>query len=244
MSVTESQFADDAALYTTSRSNMETMCNEFVSSASRWGLTVSIRKTKGLSVSGAVGRPGVVLHSGGTVDVVSDFTYLGGIVSDDGALDKEVSSRLAKAARVFGSLRKPILELRGLTIQMKRMVYKSIVLGTLLYGAETWAVKAEHLRKLNVVHRACIRSILGVSRARQRMDHLTSVELARRCNIESDIAEVLRQRRLRWRGYIARMDDSPLPKQVLFGELPSKRPRHGPRFRDVSAADLVDHGIT
>ena len=77
------------------------------------------------------------------------------------------------------------------------------------------------------------------------MDHLTSVELARRCNIESDIAEVLRQRRLRWLGHIARMDDSRLPKQVLFGELPSKRPRHGPKkpFWDVVAADLVDRGI-
>ena len=44
------------------------------------------------------------------MEVVPQFVYLGGIVSDDGSLDKEVSARLAKAARVFRCFRKPIFE--------------------------------------------------------------------------------------------------------------------------------------
>ena len=103
------------------------------------------------------------------MEVVPQFVYLGGIVSDDGSLDK-VSARLAKAALGFGCLRKPIFELQGLSTSTKRMVYKSVVLSTLFYGAETWAVKAEHLRKLNSFHRTCIRSIAGVSKARQWND--------------------------------------------------------------------------
>eukprot|EP00117_Sycon_ciliatum_P010672 scpid14558/ scgid12480/ len=36
------------------------------------------------------------------------------------------------------------------------------------------------------------------------------------------------------------------PKQLLFGELPAPRPRHGPkkRWRDVVSTDLADLGVT
>ena len=67
VSVTESQFADDAALYTTSRQSMEIISNKFVACASRWGLTVSTRKTKGLSVSSEIDRADMVLEGGGGV---------------------------------------------------------------------------------------------------------------------------------------------------------------------------------
>ena len=116
----------------------------------------------------------------------------------------------------------------------------------MFYGAETWAVKAEHLRKLNSFHRTCIRSIAGVSKARQWKDHITSENLAQSCGIEGDIAELLQQRRLRWLGHIARTDATRLPKQVLFGELRATRPRQGPekRFRDVPAADCAFLQVT
>ena len=46
--ITESQFADDVAIYSTTREAFERATSEFVHSASMWGLTVSIEKTKGL----------------------------------------------------------------------------------------------------------------------------------------------------------------------------------------------------
>ena len=46
--VTESQFADDAALYTTSREDFEIMTRSFIETAQDWGLTVSLEKIKGM----------------------------------------------------------------------------------------------------------------------------------------------------------------------------------------------------
>ena len=48
--LTESQHADDAAVYATSLDTFELTTRGFVRSASKWGLTVSIGKTKGLVV--------------------------------------------------------------------------------------------------------------------------------------------------------------------------------------------------
>ncbi len=45
--MTESQFADDVALYAGSRDCLEPVAMSFVGEVSKWGLTVSIEKTKG-----------------------------------------------------------------------------------------------------------------------------------------------------------------------------------------------------
>ena len=57
-SITESHIADDAALYTTSRPNLNAMTCEFVAGAELGGLTISMRKTKAMAVGpGSVDNP-------------------------------------------------------------------------------------------------------------------------------------------------------------------------------------------
>ena len=113
----------------------------------------------------------------------------------------------------------------------KRLVYKAIVLPTLFYGAETLPVKARQMNRLNLFHRSCVRSILGVSTSGQHSRHLTTADLAQRAGLPEDLGTLLREYRLRWLGHVARMDAARIPQQVLFGELKATRPRHGPRKR-------------
>ena len=73
-----------------------------------WGLTVSIRKTKAMTII-SPNPPGCLsLFPNVSAEVVNEFPYLGCVISDSGNLDKEVSSRLSKASRAFGSLLNPI----------------------------------------------------------------------------------------------------------------------------------------
>ena len=98
------------------------------------------------------------------MDVVQDFTYLGANISRDGQITSEVTRRIARAARVFGCLRVPVFKNKDLSLATKRAVYRAVVLAVLLYGAETWTMKAVHTRRLNSFHNRCIRTILGVTR--------------------------------------------------------------------------------
>ena len=70
----------------------------------------------------------------------------------------EVNSRIAEASRVFGSLRDCIYCIR-LTMGSKRMMYISVVLGVLLYGAETWAPTEDLVVKLDRFHQRCVHCI-------------------------------------------------------------------------------------
>ena len=68
------------------------------------------------------------------------------VISKDGDAMKDVKCRIAKASRAFGCLRGSIFNNPLLSIPTKRAVYRATVLSVLMYGAESWTLKAEHVR--------------------------------------------------------------------------------------------------
>ena len=154
---------------------------------------------------------------------------------------------ISKVARAFGCLQKSIFQNRHLSVETKRKVYKAAVLSVLLYGAETWTIKAGSVRRLSGFHNRCIRTIMGISRYQQQWkEHTSSRRLAAGFGMEETIADLLMHHRLRWLGHLARMEDHRMPKQLLFGEVTKKRPAHGAkrRWRDVVAADVKSVGVS
>ena len=177
---------------------------------------------------------------GGSLEVVKHFTYLGSNISRDGEVTVEIDCRIAKASRAFGCLKKPIFQDRNLSIATKRQVYRAVVLSVLLYGAETWVLKAQHVKCLNSFHNRCIRTILGVTRYQHWKERITSAHLASTFGMQQLISDFVMEQRLRWLGHLGRMGNDRLPKKVLFGELRGKRPCHRTkrRWRDVARSDM------
>ena len=96
------------------------------------------------------------------------------------------------------------------------------------------------MRRLQSFHNRYIRCILGVSHRLQWRDYITTEQLALEFGMIEGMDVLLALRRLRWLGHVGRMEADRLPKQILFGELLSTRPFHGPklRWRDVVLRDL------
>ena len=234
--ITESKFANDAALYAVTRPAVERVTVTFVATAAGWRLTVSLEKTKLMSM-GSPGDNVPIQLENGVIAAVDNFTYLGSNITNDGEVIIEVSVRLGKAARAFGCLRSSIFDNRGLSVMI---VYHAVVLSSLLYGSETWVVKSPSIRHLEVFHDHCIRVILGVSRNRQWKEPLTSKDLARWFGMDKNMADAISGHRCRWLGHLARMEDFKISKQLLFGELTKTPPRHGSkeRWRDLAVTDV------
>ena len=55
---------------------------------------------------------------------------------------------MSRAATIFGAMRRSVFSDKLLCLQTKRMVYQAIVLGDLLYAAETWPIKQSNLHSL------------------------------------------------------------------------------------------------
>ena len=143
MTVTELLFADDAAAVGTTRESIERAARTLSEVTSEWGLTMSMPKTKLL----IAGVPCVeedlqpINIRGETIKAVSDFRYLGAVVEAHGGIVKDVEDKVARTSRAFGALCRPVFRDDDLSLRTKRMVYRAVVLGVLLYGAETWANK-------------------------------------------------------------------------------------------------------
>jgi len=97
-------------------------------------LTVSLPKTKGLAMGAGIDGDDVAPLSieGGEIEMVSEFTYLGSCLCDDGEVTNEVTCRIANASGAFGSLREAIFVNRTFSVSTKRNVYKAVVLSILL----------------------------------------------------------------------------------------------------------------
>ena len=181
--VTESKFAEDTALYTTSHEGFETFASLFVAVAGLWGLTVSLVKSKTMVVGtrGDISLLSPIPVGDGFIDLLEDFQYLGSCISSDGELDKEVWYLANyKAARMFGCLHSSIFVNGSLSIATKRCVlhsYCCVYFG--VWGRNLCCqVKAFQVKRLQSFHNRCIRCILGVSCHLQWRDYITTEQLA------------------------------------------------------------------
>ena len=80
------------------------------------------------------------------VEVVEDFCYLGSYLSRTGNCDKECLIRIGKAASVFGRLVN-IWKSKNISLAVKIRLYESLVISTLLYGAESWPLSVTQMNK-------------------------------------------------------------------------------------------------
>ena len=162
------------------------------------------------------------MHRRKQLNAVEDFKYLGGIVSNDASIDKEINARIAKATSAFGRLTKRLWTNKGIRLNTKISVYKAAVITSLLYGCETLTLSMKQLKCLEKFHQTTLRKIAGI-----RWFHkVTNYEVLARCNIRS-LQSMIESAKLRWTGHVVRMRDDRIPKALLYGRLTAGVPSRG-----------------
>ena len=61
---------------------------------------------------------------GGEIKRVSQFRYLGSIISTDGHCHRDIKSRIYSASRTMGDLRRPVFTDSNLSLRVKRIVLR------------------------------------------------------------------------------------------------------------------------
>jgi hypothetical protein len=99
-----------------------------------------------------------------------------------------------------------LLYSRLLSENLKIRIYKTIILLVVLYGCETWSLKLREEHKLRVFENRVLRRIFGL-----KMDEVTgewrklrNEELRDLYSLPS-IIKIIKSRRMRWAGHVARM---------------------------------------
>ena len=93
---------------------------------------------------------------------------------------------------------------------MYQQQYKSVVVPTALYAADTWGMKADDKKRLDVMEMRCLRSMCGVT----RWDRLRNEEIRRRTGVLLELSKRAEQKGLRWFGHVERMDEGRTVKRI------------------------------
>ena len=126
------RFADDLVLFAQDIDTLQAMALELENTSSKAGLIINAKKT--VLISNAQGKCSLNLN-GEIVPLSEETTYLGQIVSFHDRLDKEISSRIAKAWKGFWSM-KAIYKTK-IPTKLKATLLESCTYPILTYGSQT-----------------------------------------------------------------------------------------------------------
>ena len=119
-----------------------------------------------------------------------------------------------------------------LSKNIKIKIYRTIILPVVLYGCETWSLTLREERRSRLSENRVLRRIFGSKR-----DEVTG-EWRKLHNEElndlycsHNIVWVIKSRRMRWAGHVARMGERRGVNRVLVGKPEEKRPLGRPRRR-------------
>ena len=130
------------------------------------------------------------------LEVVASFCYLGDMLSAGGGCEMAVTTHVKTAWKKFRELL-PVLTSRHLSYMTRGHVYSSCMLN----ASETWPLTKTNLLHLQRNDRAMIRQICSIKP--EDVARVRSSELLAKLQLE-DLGLILRERRLRWFGHVAR----------------------------------------
>jgi hypothetical protein len=108
---------------------------------------------------------------------------------------------------------------------LKIKIYRIIILPVVLYGCEAWSLTLREDRRLKVFEKRVLRRVFGPKRdeviGERRKLH--NEELNDLYSLP-DIVRVVKSRRMKWAGHVARMGDGRVVHMLLVGKPEGKRP--------------------
>jgi hypothetical protein len=132
-----------------------------------------------------------------------------------------------------------------LSKNFKIRIYKTVILPVVLYGCETWSLTLREEHRLRVFENRVLRKIFGPMRDEVTggWRKLYNGEL-RDLYSSPSIIRIIKSRRMRWAGHVARMGEKRNASGLLVGKPEGKRPLGSPRRRwvDNIKMDLLEIG--
>ena len=178
---------------------------------------------------------------GETMEIVTDFVFLGSIIIADSNWSHEITRPLLLGRKAMTNL-DSVLRSRNITLPTKVCMVKAMAFPVVRYGCESWTVKkAEHWRT-DAFELRCWRRLLRVPWTARRSNQSILKEISPEYSLEGLMLKL----KLQYFGCLMRRTDS-LEKPLMLGKIEGGRRRGQQRMRwldgimdsmDVSLSEL------
>ena len=140
---------------------------------------------------------------GETVEIVSDFIFLGSKITADGDCSHEIKRCLLLGRKVMTNL-DSILKSRDVTLPTKVHLVKVMVLPVVMYGCESWTVKKAECWRIDAFELWCWRRLLRVPWTTRR----SSQSILNEISPEYSLERLMQKLKLQYFGHLIRRTDS------------------------------------
>ena len=149
---------------------------------------------------------------GENLERVNTLKYLGATLAENRELDAEMTHRIQSGWKNWKRISRILCD-RRISLRVKWKVYNT----AMMYGAETWAVKKAHEKKLDVAEMMMLKWMSGVT----KMNRIRN-ERIRGTTKVGEISKKVQESRLKWYGHVSRREDEYVGKSVMGMEVPGK----------------------
>jgi hypothetical protein len=161
---------------------------------------------------------------------VEKFKYLGTTPTNQNDIRDEIKSRLNSGNACYYSVQN-LLSSRLISKNLKIKIYKTVILKIVLYGCETWSLTLGEEHRLRVFENRVLRKIFGHKREEDGSWRKLYNDELHDLYSSPNIVRVIKSRRMKWAGHVARMGEGRGAYRVLVGRPEGKRPLGRPRRR-------------
>ena len=138
------RYADDTTLMAESEEELKILLMKVKEESEKFGLKLNIQKTR-IMASGPITSWEI---DGETIEIVSDFIFLGSKITADGDCSHEIKRHLLLGRKVMTSL-ESIFKSSDITLPTKVRLVKAMVFPVVMYGCESWTVKKAECRRID-----------------------------------------------------------------------------------------------
>jgi hypothetical protein len=163
-----------------SEDNLQGAVYKLSNIANKYNLKISAKETIVLAFVGMNSLRAKIMINGKIIEQVNSFNYLGCNLSH--ISPKDFDNKLIKFQQLIGTTKKTLLKRVRTETVLK--FYKTLVIPTLLYGTETWALTASQLKRSEAAEMQLLRPQAGHT----LLDHKRNEEIRKKLNIENIIS--------------------------------------------------------
>jgi len=211
------RFADDQAMTASSAEGLQSIMTKLNEVVERYKMRINIKKTKVMKIGRNQGDDLHISINGIELEQVSQFKYLGSILTENGSCESEIRVRIALAKDAFS--KHQTLLTKNIRPALKKRLVKTLIWSVLLYGAETWTMKKADIKKLEGCEMWFWRRMEKISWT----EHVTNEEVLRRVGEKRTMVDTVWKRKARWTGHVLRSEG--MLRTVLEGRMEGKRGR-------------------
>ena len=176
---------------------------------------------------------------GETMESVTDFIFLGSIITAEGDCSHKIKRRLLLERKTMTNL-DSILKSRDITLPAKVCLVKAMVFPVVMYGCESWTIKKAEHQRIDAFEPGCWRTLLRVSWTARRSNQSNFKEISPEYSLEGLMLKL----KLPFFGHLMWRTDS-LEKTLMLRKIEGRRRRGQQRMRWLDGVtDLMDMSLS